>query len=63
MNVKKRKTKPEIFATVPEAMEIARLGRKTVMKVAESSGALLRIGRSVRIDLERFEEALRKYQG
>lgn len=44
------------WITIPQAREILQLSRGSVLKVAEEKGALKRIGRSVRIDIQRILE-------
>ena len=46
------------FATVPQAIERYKISRRTLMKYAESYKALVRFGRSVRIDIERFDKGI-----
>lgn len=46
------------MATVPQAIERYKISRKTLMKYAEKYNALVKFGRSVRIDTERFDAGL-----
>ena len=46
------------LATVPQAIERYKISRKTLMKYATQYDALVRFGRSVRIDIEKFDEKL-----
>lgn len=55
-------TSPSHFGTIRDAMEISRLGRASVMRIADSSNSIIRIGRSVRIDLQKFENALQNWK-
>lgn len=48
-----------VYITVANARTIAQLSRNTVMKIAENAEAIIRIGRSVRIDREKFLNALK----
>lgn len=48
-----------VYITVANARTIAQLSRNTVMKIAENAEAIIRIGRSVRIDKEKFLNALK----
>lgn len=48
------------LATVPQAMERYKLSRNQMMKFAKSENALIRFGRSVRIDVCVLDEAIRK---
>lgn len=48
------------FLTLPQAQKRMNLCRGTVQALAEESGALLRIGRSVRVDISRLETYVRK---
>lgn len=50
---------PAMFITVLTAMELISASRKTTMRVAEDAGAIIHIGRSVRIDREKFLNALK----
>lgn len=46
------------LATVPQAMDRYKVSRMTLMKYAERSGAVVRFGRSVRINIDKFDEGL-----
>ncbi len=46
------------MATVPQAIERYKVSRLTLMKYAEQYNALVRFGRSVRIDIEKFEAGI-----
>lgn len=46
------------MATVPQAIERYKISRKTLMKYADKYDALVRFGRSVRIDIERFDAGI-----
>lgn len=46
------------MSTVPQAIERYKISRKTLMKYAEKYDALVRFGRSVRIDIERFDAGI-----
>jgi len=46
------------MATVPQAIERYKISRRTLMKYAEKYDALVRFGRSVRIDIERFDAGI-----
>ena len=46
------------MATVPQAIERYKISRKTLMKYAEQYNALVRFGRSVRIDIEQFDAGI-----
>lgn len=48
--------------TIPQAMEKTNLGRSTVTKIATENKCILRFGKSVRIDWERFKKALELYR-
>ena len=45
-------------ATVPQAVERYKVSRKTLMKYAEKYDAVIRFGRSVRIDVEKFDAGI-----
>lgn len=49
------------LATVEQAVERYKLGRTKLMQVAEVNGAVRRIGRSVRIDVEVLDKAIELY--
>lgn len=55
------KTKISKLATIPEAQERYRLGRKSVLDVATEVGAIVRIGRIIRIDIPAMDKALENY--
>lgn len=46
------------MATVPQAIERYKISRKTLMKYADKYDALVRFGRSVRIDIEKFDAGI-----
>ena len=46
------------MATVPQAIERYKISRKTLMKYATRYDAIVRFGRSVRIDIEKFDSGL-----
>lgn len=46
------------MATVPQAIERYKVSRLTLMKFAEKYNALVRFGRSVRIDIEKFDAGI-----
>ncbi len=46
------------MATVPQAIERYKISRKTLMKYAGKYDALVRFGRSVRIDIEKFDAGI-----
>ena len=46
------------YATVKMATERYKLSKASVIKMAKKHHALIRIGRSVRIDIEKLEKAL-----
>ena len=46
------------MATVPQAIERYKVSRLTLMKYAEQYNALVRFGRSVRIDIEKFDAGI-----
>lgn len=48
------------LATVEQARERYKLGRKTIMKIASGANAVRKIGRSVRIDIEKMDQAIEK---
>lgn len=48
-----------IYITVANARAVAQLSRNTVMKIAENADAIIRVGRSVRIEREKFLNALK----
>ncbi len=47
------------LATVPQAQQRYKISRRTLMKYAEQYNAIVRFGRSVRIDVEQFDKAMR----
>lgn len=49
------------LATVPQAVERYKLGRTTLMQLAESENAIRRFGRAVRIDIEVLDRAIGNY--
>lgn len=49
------------LATVPQAKERYKLGRTMLMKVAEDNDAIRRFGRSVRIDIQVMDKAIKNY--
>lgn len=46
------------LATVPQAIERYKVSRKTLMKYANDASAVVRFGRSVRIDIEKMDVSL-----
>lgn len=46
------------LATIKQATERYKVSRLTLMKYAEQYNAVIRFGRSVRIDIEKFDKAL-----
>lgn len=46
------------LATVPQAMDRYKISRMTLMKYAKRSGAIVRFGRSVRIDIDKFDSGI-----
>ena len=46
------------LATVPQAMERYKISRNTLMKYAEQYNALVKFGKSVRIDIEKFDAGI-----
>ncbi len=46
------------LATVPQAQERYKVSRRTVMNFAEQYNAVVRFGKSVRIDCERLDKVL-----
>ena len=61
--MKKRKTdasvKPELL-TIEEVASLTNLGRYAVRRAAVETGTLIKIGKLVRIDYNRFMAALRQ---
>ncbi len=51
------------LATVPQAQERYKISRKTVMKFAEENNAVVRFGKSVRIDCEKLDAVLNDDDG
>ena len=45
----------EKYANCPQAMERYKISRKTLMKHANDAGAVIRFGKSVRIDIEKMD--------
>ena len=43
------------LATVPQASDRYKISRKTLMKYAENAGAVVRFGKSVRINIEKMD--------
>ena len=43
------------YATAPQAQQRYKISRKTLMKYAEKYDAIVRFGRSVRINIEKFD--------
>lgn len=43
------------YSTVPQAMERYKISRKTLMKYADDAGAVIRFGKSVRIDVDKLD--------
>lgn len=46
------------LATVPQAVERYKISRKTLMKYAKQYEAIVSFGRSVRIDIEKFDAGI-----
>lgn len=46
------------MATVPQAIERYKISRKTLMKYAKKYDALVRFGRSVRVDIKKFDAGI-----
>lgn len=46
------------LATIKQAQERYKICRGTLVKYAEKNGAIVRFGRSVRIDIEKMDAAL-----
>ena len=53
-------TDPVKLATIREAQERYRLGRTSVVKLAQEHGAIRRFGRSLRIDVELLDSVLNR---
>lgn len=49
------------LATIPQAVERYKLGRTSLMQLAESENAVRRFGRAVRIDIEVLDAAISNY--
>lgn len=60
MNKPSYTNKPGKLATVEMAIERYKLGRTTLMQLATAEGAVRRIGRAVRIDIETLDRAIDK---
>ena len=45
------------WITVPQAQARYNLSRGSIMKIAEDAGAIIRVGRSIRIIIERLDAA------
>ena len=52
-----------VFRTIQGIKAETNLSRKLIMQIAEEAGAIVRYGRVIRIDAERFYEYLRKEAG
>lgn len=61
MNKAKYSDRVVKLATVPQAMERYKLGRNSIMELAENNEAIRRFGRSVRIDVEVLDKAIEQY--
>lgn len=61
MNKAKYSDRVVKLATVPQAMERYKLGRNSIMVLAENNEAIRRFGRSVRIDVEVLDKAIEQY--
>ena len=48
------------LATIEQARERYKMSRATLMKLAKNYEALVKIGRIVRIDIERFDKGIEK---
>ena len=49
------------LATMEQARERYKLSRNLLLKIAEDNGAVRRIGRTVRIDIPRMDDAINNY--
>ncbi len=49
------------LATVSQAMERYKLGRNSIMELAENNEAVRRFGRAVRIDVQVLDKAIEQY--
>ena len=49
------------LATVPQAVERYKLSRNTLMRIADNENAVRRFGKSVRIDVQKLDEAINNY--
>ena len=58
MNVLNYSNEITKMATVPQAIERYKISRRTLMKYAEQYDALVRFGRSVRIDIDKFDAGI-----
>ena len=50
------------YATVPQACDYFKLGRNSLMKYLDNTGAIKRFGKSVRIDIPKATEILDSYE-
>lgn len=50
------------LATVKQATERYKLGRTSLMKLAENENAIRHFGRAVRIDVQVLDRAIEQYQ-
>lgn len=61
MNKSKYQRNITKLATINEARERYRLGRNSIMKIAEENDAVRRFGRAVRIDIQIMDKAVNNY--
>lgn len=61
MNRAKYTTPVTKLATVNEARERYRLGRNSLMKIAENNNAVRRFGKNVRIDISIMDKEIMNY--
>lgn len=60
MNVSKTRNKDGDLITVEQACQLSNLGRTTVRRLAEESGAVRKIGRCYRIKKKKFFEYIER---
>lgn len=58
MNKMQYSDKISKLSTIPQAIDRYKISRGTLMKYAEECGAIVRFGKSVRIDIEKFDKNL-----
>lgn len=51
------------LSTIPQAMERYKISRSTLMKYAADNNAIIRFGRSVRIDCEKMDAYIEQAAG